>query len=40
MLQIAASVVFMVSPWTSALVFSAVPVTRGWHFIPELWTCG
>jgi len=28
MLHIAASVVFMVSPWRSALVFSAVPVTR------------
>jgi len=29
-----------VSPWTSVLVFSAVPVTAGWHFIPKLWTWG
>ena len=36
--QIAARVVVMVSPWRSAPVFSAVPVTHGRHFIAELWT--
>jgi len=36
--QIVARVVVMVSPWRSAPVFSAVPVTRGRHFIAELWT--
>ena len=40
MLQIAVSVVFMVSPWRSALVSSAVPVSCGWRVIPELWICG
>jgi hypothetical protein len=36
----AVRVVVMVSPWRSALVVSALPVSRGWQVIPALWTCG